>query len=161
MTLEEAVTKYSAVLFKYCYGVLCDYHEAQDAVQETFVKAFTKKASYREDTNYAGWLYRIAYNTCISMIRKKRFNILGKFGDVSKNESGSTHSLNEENFFSEELQKALDKISPRDRALIFSRALDDLDFKQLEAVYKTNAATLRKRYERAKKKLQKNMEEKS
>ena len=161
ITIEEAVSQYSGVLFKYCCGILCDYYDAQDAVQETFVKAHLKGASYRED-NYAGWLYRIAYNTCISMLRKKRFHLLGKLDDVSTRENSNgrqTNFVTEEKFLSEVLAKALGKLKPRDRALIFSRALDDLDFNQLEAVYNTSAATLRKRYERAKKKLQKSLEE--
>jgi RNA polymerase sigma-70 factor (ECF subfamily) len=153
VTLEDAVSKYSGVLFKYCCGVLCDYYEAQDAVQETFIKAFT--ADYR-DGNYAGWLYRIAFNTCISMLRKKKFYFLGKFGDASEENEKNVACATNENFLSEEMLKALGKLSPRERALIFSRALDDLDFKQLEKVYNASAATLRKRYERAKKKMQKN-----
>jgi len=35
--LEDAIRLYTAVLTRYCSGVLCDYHEAQDAVQETFI----------------------------------------------------------------------------------------------------------------------------
>lgn len=154
ITLEEAVKRYSATLFRYCSGVLCDYHEAQDAVQETFIKAYTKRESYRYDDNFGGWLYRIAYNTCLSMLRKKRFRPLG-WGDSSKaRESVSSDSV-EGRFLSEGLLKALRTLSAKERALIFSRALDDLDFRQLAIVYNTSAETLRKRYERARKKLQK------
>jgi len=148
ITLEEAVERHSGVLFKYCYGILCDYYEAQDAVQETFARAFTKQASYREDTNYAGWLYRIAYNTCIGILRKKRFHL---YEEIEKPYTTPDNSL------SEEMLKALAALKPRDRALVFSRAIDDMDFAQLESVYNVSAATLRKRYERAKKKLQKHL----
>jgi RNA polymerase sigma-70 factor (ECF subfamily) len=155
MTLEEAISKHSGVLFKYCAGILCVYYDAQDAVQETFIKAHFKAASYREDSNYLGWLYRIAYNTCISMLRKKRFLLLGKKDDVSGRERGFV--VNEDNFLSANLSAALKKLKPKDRALLFSRALDDLDYFQLEAIYGEKAATLRKRFERAKKTLAKEL----
>lgn len=148
ITLEEAVERYSGVLFKYCYGILCDYYEAQDAVQETFAKAFVKRESYREDKNYAGWLYRIAYNTCIVFLRKKRFHL---------HEEIERPGTKPDNSLSEEMLTALAALKPADRALIFHRALEEMDFSELEGVYGTSASTLRKRYERAKKKLQKHL----
>jgi len=53
----------------------------------------------------------------------------------------------------EEIKAALGKLSPQDRALVISRLLDDMDYEQLSEIYNASAATLRKRYERAKKKL--------
>jgi RNA polymerase sigma-70 factor (ECF subfamily) len=154
MQLEEAVGKYGAVLFRYCCGVLCDYHDAQDAVQETFIKAYTKKAAYRRDTNFGGWLYRIAYNTCISLLRKKRFRLLAGGEEAREKADGYTGNPPEGRFLSKELVEALLTLSPEERALLFNRALDDLDYRQLAKIHNASEAALRKRYERARKKMQ-------
>lgn len=58
-----------------------------------------------------------------------------------------------DSYISEELKEALLKISPKDRALIFSRVFDNKQYSELEMIYNTSSQSLRKRYERAKKKL--------
>lgn len=54
---------------------------------------------------------------------------------------------------SEEVKEALAKLSTMERALIFNRIIEERDYKELEVIYNLPAATLRKRYERARKKL--------
>ena len=56
-------------------------------------------------------------------------------------------------FISEEVNQILQKVRPKDRALVYSRAVEGKSFDDLQEIYSTNATTLRKRYERAKKKL--------
>ena len=69
--LEEAVARYGQALLRYCHHILCDYHEAQDAVQDAFFKAWR----YREHLRAAPlqpWLYRLAYTACIDQIRRRK-----------------------------------------------------------------------------------------
>ena len=144
--LEEAVTRYSHGLLKYCYGLLCHYHDAQDAMQETFAKAYARRGSFRGDASAVTWLYKIAYNTCLSMLRRRRF-----FGEPRREESAEMPDP----FIGSALVKALGALKPKERALVYARAVEDIDYEQLEIIHGTRAATLRKRYERARKKLQK------
>jgi RNA polymerase sigma-70 factor (ECF subfamily) len=58
-----------------------------------------------------------------------------------------------------DLKQALLTLSPEDRALIFSRVIDEKSYMELEELYRVPAVTLRKRYERAKKKLSKALQE--
>ena len=148
LTLEQAITHHSHALLKYCYGLLCNYHDAQDAMQETFCKAFARHSTFKGDANLLTWLYKIAYNTCISMLRKRRF----------------FHPLRDETitdpdpFIGGVLARALAQLSPKARALVYARAVEGLDYDALAIIHGTRAATLRKRYERARKKLQKILE---
>ncbi|MCL2363990.1 MAG: RNA polymerase sigma factor [Defluviitaleaceae bacterium] len=164
MGLEAAVARYGDGLFRYCAGILCDWHEAQDAVQETFIKAYSRQVVYREDGNFGGWLYRIAYNTCVSMLRKKRFRPAAARDGAN---NGSVYADGRvpqpdmryddpvaTRFLSDELMQALRILSPQERALMLARAVDDMDFRQMAAVFGASEATLRKRYERARKKMQ-------
>ena len=106
-----------------------------------------------EGTSLSAWLYRIAYTTCMDVIRKKKFQII-LHKDIKEKEV-----IDEGAYMSEELKDALLQISPKERALIFSRILDEKDYSELEIIYNASAQTLRKRYERAKKKLAKALRE--
>ena len=155
--LESAVEVYSDAIFRYCYGILTDYHDAQDATQETFVKACTGINDFKGEASYATWLYRIAYNTCISCLRKRKFRFLYPLDNGHM--PYITPEPADENHISEELTQALSTLSPFDKALVLSRVLEDMDYNQLSQLYGKSPATLRKRYERARKKLEKSINE--
>jgi len=152
---EAAVGKYSPTILKYCYSILCDYHEAQDVTQITFIKVYQKKNHYKESLPLLPWLYKIAYNSCIDTIRKKRLYKLLTGREASSEPSYEIH----EEYMSDTLRNALDHLSYKDRALVYSRAVDGFEYAQLAKIYGVSSATLRKRYERAKNKLAKYLTE--
>lgn len=151
--LDLAITLYGKNILRYCNSILCDYHEAEEVTQDIFIKAYKKKSKFKDGTSFSSWLYKIAYRTCIDNLRKKKFHLyLTK--DIKSYTLNSPPSG-----ISDELKEALLKIPPKDRALIFSRVFDKKDFKELEIIYNVSSQTLRKRYERAKKKLAKILKE--
>ena len=148
--LEMLVESFGNGLLKYCHSILLDYHEAQDAVQTVFSSAFTALGRGREVNG--AWLYRSGYNLCIDILRRKK---LQKFFSFTR-EATAHH---DEYFISDEVSKILKTLPPKDRALVYSRAVEGKSYEQLEAIYNTKAATLRQRYTRAKKKLADTMKE--
>ena len=149
--LEELISAHGSGLLRYCHSILLDYHEAQDVVQSTFIKAYTKISTAHAGKTYGAWLYRVAYTGCIDILRRRKFTSLF----TSKKENVYT----QEYFISENVWSMLSQLSPRDRALVFSHTVEGYEFSQLEAVYGASAQTLRKRYERAKNKLAKLIKE--
>ena len=148
--LEKLVDSFGNGLLKYCHSVLLDYHEAQDVVQTVFSAAFTALGK-GYDVNGA-WLYRSGYNLCIDILRRKK---LQRFFSFTREEP----RCNDEYFISDEVSEILKVLSPKDRALVYSRTVEGKSYEQLEAIYKTKASTLRQRYTRAKKKLADSMKE--
>ena len=144
--LECAIQLYGHSLLRYCHNILCDYHKAQDAVQITFIKAYNKRASFKSGNSLSAWLYRIAYTTCMDILRKRK--LLFFIPEVNNIQSNTST-----NFINEDLKEALLKLTGAERALIFSRVIDEKSYKELEEIYQISANTLRKRYERAKNKL--------
>ena len=69
--LDEAMTQWEVPLLRTCYLFLRDYALAEDAVQETFVKAWRSYDSYRKEASEKTWLMRIAVNTCRDLCRSK------------------------------------------------------------------------------------------
>ena len=147
--LEDIVSKYGQPILSYCHGILRNYHDAQDAVQITFIKAHTKRAHYRENISLSAWLYRIAYNTCIDILRKRWIGI----SNWKKEPADEGSYQMDEQYMHDTLSDALSRLSAKDRALVFNRVIDGMSYEELAEIYKTSEAALRKRYERAKKKL--------
>lgn len=145
--LNKAVELYGHQLLRYCQNILCDYADAQDAVQETFIKAYYKRRQFRKNISLQAWLYRIAYTTCIDILRYKK---LKSFIPHRRQESAAE---NKTEYMSDEMKAALMALSAKDRALVFSRVIDEKSYGELELIYNASSAALRKRYERAKKKL--------
>lgn len=150
-TLEMIINTHSPALLRYCHSILCDYHEAQDVIQITFIKAWQGKNKFTgDDKDLLDFLYKIAYNSCIDSIRRRN--------QRQKNIIEESAQSNQD-YIPENIKAALMLLSPLDRAVTYSHAVDGMPFAQLAKVYGKTAASLRKRYERARKKLSKLLSE--
>jgi RNA polymerase sigma-70 factor (TIGR02960 family) len=58
-------------LHVHCYRMLASFDEAEDAVQETFLRAWRNRERFEGDALFRAWLYRIATNVCLDMIRRR------------------------------------------------------------------------------------------
>ncbi|MFO7616787.1 MAG: sigma-70 family RNA polymerase sigma factor [Bacteroidales bacterium] len=67
----ELVSTYQARAYHLCYHMLGNKEDARDCTQEAFIKAFEALGSFRLDSRFSTWFYRIVYHTCISNIRKR------------------------------------------------------------------------------------------
>ena len=115
-------------------------------MQLVFIKLHNNLSKV-EQSKLKAWLFKVSYNTCIDILRKKRFSLL-----LSKADNAiEPIYIAEKN--NDKLYAALATISAKDRALVFSRAIDNAEYSELEKIYGVSAAALRKRYERAKTKL--------
>lgn len=139
--LAAAITAYGQPLLRYCHHVLCDYHEAQDAVQTAFIKAYEARARFQRGTNLRAWLYKIAYRVCIDLLRQKKRQLF------------APPPAPDPDYIGPDLRRALETLSPADRSLVFGRVLEGLSYAELSQIHGKSAAALRKRYERARKKL--------
>lgn len=76
--LERMIRDYGDALLRTCYLYLKDYHLAEDAVQETFIKAMKHYGGFRHRSDEKTWLTRIAINCCKNMMRKNGTGTSGK-----------------------------------------------------------------------------------
>ncbi|MEG0127112.1 MAG: sigma-70 family RNA polymerase sigma factor [Clostridia bacterium] len=76
--LIRLVEEYQTCLRRMCYALLRDEDEAQDAVQETFLKAYKAMAAFRGECNEKTWLMRIAINTCRDFRRSAWYRYLDR-----------------------------------------------------------------------------------
>ncbi len=67
--IEYAVEKYSKMLFRICYGILCNKEDAEDALQETFLKYMLKAPLFQDSEHEKAWLIKVATNISKNMCR--------------------------------------------------------------------------------------------
>lgn len=72
-TLERLVNQYQTMLLRTCYLYLHDQSQAEDAVQETFFKAYRNLSAFRGESSEKTWLMKIAINTCHDMRKSSWF----------------------------------------------------------------------------------------
>jgi RNA polymerase sigma-70 factor (TIGR02960 family) len=78
------VDRHRRELHVHCYRMVCSFEEAEDLVQETFLRAWRRRDSFEGGPNFRAWLYRIATNASLDAIRSRsrRVTSLGSFAEV-------------------------------------------------------------------------------
>lgn len=76
MNMEEMIARYGDGILRLCLLYLGDRQLAEDAFQETFVKAWRRKDTFRGESSIKTWLSRIAVNTCRDMLRRGWFRLM-------------------------------------------------------------------------------------
>ncbi|WP_042475291.1 RNA polymerase sigma factor [Bacillus ndiopicus] len=144
---EQLLEQYYMEIFRYCYGILRNRQDAEDATQEVFLKAL-ESPQLAEIDHKSAWLYKIAYRHCINRAKRNKLLQFIPFIESAKEDTTSI----EEDF---ELQTILQQLKVEERALIVLRIVEDKSFDEIAIILSITAATARKRYERLKGKVQK------
>ncbi|MGE5704879.1 MAG: RNA polymerase sigma factor [Clostridia bacterium] len=138
-------------IFTYCYHMLGQWQEAEDAVQEVLIKAYENIDKYTQSLSFSAWVYKIAYHHCLNALHRKRlyrFVPFLKWGMHDQSQDNTASSVDEE-YISDPLHKALSTLSTDDRNLILLRVLEEKGYEELSQMLNKKPAALRKQYERA------------
>ena len=72
---EYFLDKYGQQVFTLIVRIVASQEDAEELTQDTFLKAFRHLSSFKAESNFSTWIYRIAYNTAISAVRKKKYDL--------------------------------------------------------------------------------------
>ncbi len=156
---EIIVEQFQNQLFRYCYRMLGSTQEAEDVVQEALLKAFYKIGSYNESISFSAWLYKITHNHCINIIRRRKLLQFVSFIDATIPSIEDVGKNLEEIEINKELNKVLQKLSTDDRCLLILKNIEEKSFEEIALILSIKPATIRKRYERLRKKLRVSLSE--
>ncbi len=141
---ETLVRRYDQQVLGFVLSVLKNTEDAQDAFQEIFLKAFQALPHFRRESRFSTWLYRIAYNTCVSFLRRQKrgekVSSLDEMGEaVASARFVSRNGWNpEEGVLKREFEglvhKAVANLSPRRQAIFALRYQNDLSLQEISTV---------------------------
>ncbi|MEM7030277.1 MAG: sigma-70 family RNA polymerase sigma factor [Chloroflexota bacterium] len=72
--LASLLESYRSAIYKVCYQLLQNQEDAEDATQETFLRAYRKLHTYQDRYAFSTWLFRIARNYCLDQLKRARFS---------------------------------------------------------------------------------------
>jgi RNA polymerase sigma-70 factor (ECF subfamily) len=153
----ELVRRYQDRLYHSVLRLLDNPEDAQDVVQESFLNAYQSLRSFKGDSEFFTWLYRIAFNSAISLKRKQRMVLSIEPGQRGKplvdppdesefSEPGSALERAEDEA---RLQDALNRLSSEHRAVLVLKDLEGQKYEIIAEILGVPIGTIRSRLHRA------------
>ncbi len=135
-------------IYTYCYYILKSREEAEDAVQDIFVKVYRELERYRKLESFSAWLYKVAYHYCLDQIRKRkrRSRLLSLYKEQHPK---AYYDPSDEG----PVQLLMGSLSAEESNLLILKVVEQYSFEEMGKIMGCNPATLRKKFERLRKKL--------
>ena len=159
----QLIRKYQNRLYNGMVHVIrCDA-EAEDIVQDAFVLAFTRLSTFKGNSQFYTWLYRIAYNVAITRLRRKKptVSLDGKEEGTKLDFAGNAAAPDERLQGQEratQLMDALGRLSEEHRSILVLREMEDLDYEAISEILDLPIGTVRSRLHRARSQLKEQLE---
>lgn len=162
------VDEFSGRIYRVALKIVNDPLDAEDVLQETFIKAFQALQSFEGRSSVVTWLYRIAVNEALMMLRKRRYSAISLEEENDRGEEGVEPveiadwcCLPESELQNSESQRFLDEavqhLSPALRAVFILRDLEGLSVKETAEALSLNESAVKTRLLRARLKLREDL----
>lgn len=150
------VREYQERIYWHVRKMVIDHDDADDLVQDIFVKVWKNLGSFREDSKLYTWIYRIATNECLTFLKKKKRKFFVPINDVAselsdKLDAGDQISGDEIQL---KLQKALLKLPDKQRMVFNMKYFDEMKFQEISDITNTSVGALKASYHHAVKKIE-------
>ncbi|MDR1341182.1 MAG: RNA polymerase sigma factor [Prevotellaceae bacterium] len=144
-------------IYNSCFRILRDRYEAEDAMQESFLKVFSKLGIYEDSIPFEAWIVRIAINTSIDRLRENRPEFTGYGDDAMSNRIDETGEDEDEMELIREkamqVKAAIEQLTGRARLIVTLYLMEGYDHEEIAGILKMQPGTVRVQYMRAKQKL--------
>lgn len=157
---EQAFTsiikKYQEKLYWHIRRMVVEHEDANDVLQNVFIRVWNGLANFREDAQLYTWLYRIATNESLSFLEQQKKRASVPFGDV---EEGLSNKIKADKHFDPnklewKLQLAIQKLPEKQRAVFTLRYYDEMPYEEMSRVLETSEGALKASYHHAVKKIE-------
>lgn len=159
---EQILFRYEKKIFNYSYRLLGTRHDAEDATQETFVKAYKKITSFHSDQQFSPWIYKIATNTAYDILRKKQTRRENSLDDPKVDAAETIAELSPYKIMERtaDLELALHQLKPIHKTVLSLYYWDDLPYQNIAEILNIPVNTVKTHIKRAKEQLGKIMSRK-
>jgi RNA polymerase sigma-70 factor (ECF subfamily) len=150
------IKKYQEKLYWHIRRMVVEHDDANDILQNMFIKVWKGLENFREDSQLYTWMYRIATNECLSFLeqQKKRKTV-----SLSNEETGLSNQLKADKNFDInkaewKLQLAMQQLPEKQKAVFNLRYYDEMPYEEMSRVLETSEGALKASYHHAVKKIE-------
>ena len=159
---DQLVIKYKDRLYNFLYRIVNDVDLAEDLAQDTYLKVYTHKDSYKELYKFSTWMYTIAKNLAFTELRKRNRRRTSSFSDISNDDwqldaADLTAAEIDSEITNKErrvnIQNALFQLSVDFRTIIILRDIQELSYEDISKIIDVPIGTVKSRINRGRDKL--------
>ncbi len=154
---NEIVLRYQEKIYWLARRFVVHHADADDIVQEVFLKAYERIAEFRGDSGLYTWLYRIAVNVSLNALRKQKVreffqvDTLFEYEDTAGEKPDQAVERDEQK---ELIEKAIERLPAKQKAVFLMRYKDDLSYEEISDILKTSIGGLKANYFHALRKIE-------
>ncbi len=158
------VSRYKDQLVNFAFRFLGEYDGADEVAQETLIRVYRKKHSYKPIAKFSTWIYTIATNLAKSELRRRKrhglFSLTGRSRSGEEREYEPVDDRNptdgqaERSLQAELIQDALDSLPPKYREVVVLRYVQEMSYEEICEISHTTMGTVKSRLNRARLRLQ-------
>ena len=147
----QLIDRHASVIVNLAYRMVGNRAEAEDLAQEAFLAAFKALSTFRADSKFSTWLYRIASNKCKDWLRAKRPGMgqqdvdIDKVLDIHVAEEQTPERLLSQQQVALELEQAMQRLPPLYREAFVLKHVEGLSYEEMEEILGVNGDTLKMR----------------
>ena len=158
-TFNTIVKEYSERLYWHVRRMVNSHEDADDLLQEIFLKIWTALPTFRGEAQLYTWVWRIATNETLNHLRKERVRAMLRMQSI---DAEMEHRIQADPFFNgteaqRELMKGLAKLPEKQRQVFVMRWWDELSYEQISTITGTSVGALKASYHIAQEKLKLNL----
>ena len=160
---EGLVKEYEKNVYNLARRMTGDPEDAADMAQDAFIKAYSSLSSFRGDSKFSVWLFRIVSNLCLDFLRSRKrrptvsLSVENDEGEDMEfeiaDESQSPETLLEQKLTREAVRRGLDSLPPEQRQILLLREIQGLSYEEIAQVLALESGTVKSRIFRARKRL--------
>jgi RNA polymerase sigma-70 factor (ECF subfamily) len=150
------IQKYQERLYWHIRRLVVDHEDANDVLQNVFIKVWKNLEGFREDAQLFTWLYKIATNECLTFLEQQKRKSAVSLSDV---ETGLSNKLRADSQFDAnklewKLQRAILSLPEKQRVVFNLRYYDEMPYEEMSRVLETSEGALKASYHHAVKKIE-------
>ena len=151
------VDMHKDMVFTIALKIVRNREDAEEIAQDVFVKAYQSLATFKKESKFSTWLYRIVYNTAISKTRKKQFRTTDLNYDIVENysEDDINEDLNrlDNNEQKKVINTVLKKLNPEDHMLVILYYFKEYSTEEISGIVNISQSNVKVKLHRIRKKL--------
>lgn len=165
---EKIVEDYQSVVYSVAYRYAENSQDAADMAQEVFIKMFKNINSFQDKSKLSTWIYRVATNMCLDMVKKESRNLIAySFDEGYEDKDGSTlyngiaddalqpDEILEKAEIRDAVNLAISKLSDKYKTVIILRDIEGLHYDEIAEIVDCSVGTVKSRISRGRKNLRK------